>query len=623
MMRSIKSRGGLTRGRGITETVRLQWIYSMHKCAGVHDAMTTITSLKHRTSDQHVELGISRSKRDFKDLCSIQEWFDQHDPFDINEPRLRSLSSGLTATDGDGINCDKTEQIGARIQKQLDNVAVTEGSIKRSEQVQSLDHLLPGLKVDKKQVHINPTILFSRLIAIIQREEDIAPNFEYELTVIPTSLFKDNTMRKTAKSQLAKALTNNVQPHQQNVQATYVIDGGALIHKIKWPKKATYKGIAHQYVSYVRAKYGASCIVFDGYEQGPSIKDHEHQQRVGRTCADIQLNECMEAHNNQYIFLSNVKNKVQFISLLSHYLKASDQMVHNSTGDADTMIVSCALQFATQGRDVIVVADDTDILVLLIYHWNSDMADVYLQSNVKKSQNKIWKIRDLVTKVGGVVKAHLLFIHAWSGCDTTSATFGQGKTLLLKKIKECNELQQISYVMSKDDVTAEQIGKAGIQVFAIMYGGKQGYTLNTLRYVKFMEMVSSGNITALDPQKLPPTERAAYYHSLRVHLQVIIWKKLTGNDLDPKQWGWKLDGTVLIPIMTDFNAAPESLLKFVRCKCKLSSKNPCGTNMCSCRKNGLKCVTACEDCRGEGCKNAEEIIDEEDNFNAEEESFDL
>ena len=33
MMRSIKSRGGLTRGRGITESVGLQWIYSMHKCA--------------------------------------------------------------------------------------------------------------------------------------------------------------------------------------------------------------------------------------------------------------------------------------------------------------------------------------------------------------------------------------------------------------------------------------------------------------------------------------------------------------------------------------------------------------------------------------------------------------
>ena len=82
-----------------------------------------------------------------------------------------------------------------------------------------------------------------------------------------------------------------------------------------------------------------------------------------------------------------------------------------------------------------------------------------------------------------------------------------------------------------------------------------------------MEMVSTGNI---DPQKLPPTERVARYHSLRVHLQVTIWEKLTIDEFDPKQWGWRLNGNTLSPIMTDINVAPENLLKFVRCKCKLS-----------------------------------------------------
>ena len=87
------------------------------------------------------------------------------------------------------------------------------------------------------------------------------------------------------------------------------------------------------------------------------------------------------------------------------------------------------------------------------------------------------------------------------------------------------------------------------------------------------------------------------------------------NALDPLQWGWRLDGTVFTSVMTDLAAAPESLLKFVRCKCKLSSKNPCGTNLCSCRKNGLKCVTACGDCRGETCKNSDEIsLHEEENL---------
>ncbi len=82
--------------------------------------------------------------------------------------------------------------------------------------------------------------------------------------------------------------------------------------------------------------------------------------------------------------------------------------------------------------------------------------------------------------------------------------------------------------------------------------------------------------------------------------------------MDPKHWGWRLDGGVFAPLMTDLPAAPESLLKFVRCQCKLSSKRPCATNVCTCRKNGLKYVTSCGGCRGEGCTNAEEVLFDED-----------
>ena len=59
-------------------------------------------------------------------------------------------------------------------------------------------------------------------------------------------------------------------------------------------------------------------------------------------------------------------------------------------------------------------------------------------------------------------------------------------------------------------------------------------------------------------------------------------------------------------VMTDVEPAPESLLKYVRCKCRLSTRKPCGNNTCSCRKHGLKCVTACGDCMGESFRNAED-----------------
>lgn len=64
----------------------------MNKCACIHDAMTTATGLKHWTSEQHIEIGKSRSKRDYEDLLKIEQWFDQYDPFNPSQTELFSLS---------------------------------------------------------------------------------------------------------------------------------------------------------------------------------------------------------------------------------------------------------------------------------------------------------------------------------------------------------------------------------------------------------------------------------------------------------------------------------------------------------------------------------------------------
>ena len=59
LMRSLKTRGGLTRRRGMTENVILTWVHTMHTCAQAHNAMTQLTGNHHKTSNQHAELGAS------------------------------------------------------------------------------------------------------------------------------------------------------------------------------------------------------------------------------------------------------------------------------------------------------------------------------------------------------------------------------------------------------------------------------------------------------------------------------------------------------------------------------------------------------------------------------------
>ena len=81
--------------------------------------MISRTGKHHSTSHQHVEFGTARREHDVKDMNKILDWFHTHDPFDRTRPQLRSLASGLAASDR--INCDETELFEYEIQKGLDN----------------------------------------------------------------------------------------------------------------------------------------------------------------------------------------------------------------------------------------------------------------------------------------------------------------------------------------------------------------------------------------------------------------------------------------------------------------------------------------------------------------------
>ena len=58
-MRSIKTSGGLTRGRGMMESTRHQWVLTAHDFAGIHDKMTAFTNVTSVSSEQHVDVSES------------------------------------------------------------------------------------------------------------------------------------------------------------------------------------------------------------------------------------------------------------------------------------------------------------------------------------------------------------------------------------------------------------------------------------------------------------------------------------------------------------------------------------------------------------------------------------
>ena len=100
-----------------------------------------------------------------------------------------------------------------------------------------------------------------------------------------------------------------------------------------------------------------------------------------------------------------------------------------------------------------------------------------------------------------------------------------------------------------------------------------------------------------------------------VYFQFHEWNTLTESALEPKDWGCRLEGASLGPVMIDQEPFPDELLKVIRCDCQKTSKNLCSWKQCSCRSSGIKCVAACGDYWGTECQNcgAVELFEEEEN----------
>ena len=164
MMRSIKSSGGLTRGRGFSETTRNQWVLTAHQSAAINESMSQLTKAQHSSSDQHIDISDARVSRDASDFKKVTEWLCHHNPFDREEKRLRSLANGKVVDDK--LTCELPENVGQTIHRKIDNQSMCDVKIRRKESIVCMDSEQNKVNVEKSPVSMNPTVLFTRLSAL-------------------------------------------------------------------------------------------------------------------------------------------------------------------------------------------------------------------------------------------------------------------------------------------------------------------------------------------------------------------------------------------------------------------------------------------------------------------------
>ena len=159
-------------------------------------------------------------------------------------------------------------------------------------------------------INIDPQLLFQRLVTAGTRNDNLAEVFEYELCSFPPALFENRT---TPRASLADALWKLMPPDIPNPSGDvqYILDGGALLHRIAWNRGSTYYDICQAYVKYVTSHYGRAVVVFDGYHEGPSTKEATHRRRSLKhtVTATVHVSGSMVFQGIRDDFLSNAVNK--------------------------------------------------------------------------------------------------------------------------------------------------------------------------------------------------------------------------------------------------------------------------------------------------------------------------
>ena len=112
LMKNLKSRGGITRGRGVTDMQQAVWGMSAPVIAEINGAMQELTNTNFVTSEQHKENYNSRKKRDAEDAEKMYQFLKERSPFNL-PCNLRNIVSGVSASAG--VNVDRAKEIGEAI----------------------------------------------------------------------------------------------------------------------------------------------------------------------------------------------------------------------------------------------------------------------------------------------------------------------------------------------------------------------------------------------------------------------------------------------------------------------------------------------------------------------------
>ena len=511
----------------------------------------------------HKEAGKTRILRDELLVQSVMEIIRKvGNPFEPST-ELISLHTGVVAPKEVEDDLLKAKDIGTRCKEEFLKSRLLEKTVPfntamKKCNLKTFDFVTQSLKtkLDGQVLEIKSDLeVMARLIAIAEnRKVDLREVFRYELGPLPRALAKkDGTLTTSAKSEIVKVIDGYIKPLEgAPMEACWVVDGMAVLHSITEVPK-TYADLAMKVLKCITKHTSDNCrvdFVTDTYPDN-SIKSSTHHQRKKDGEYEVRIKSKFQTIPKDFNrFLANEKNKTSLVEFLAEewvgdeygavignrqiFVSVGNKCLKIMAGmrsssvvqelcstqeEADTKLLLHASHAAQNGYEYVVIkASDTDVLLLALHHQANIQATLIIERGSGDTLKYI-DIHATADKLGQRVCKALLGLHSFTGCDTTSAFYGQGKKSQLKNLmKNPPDIQDTMEQLGNNFNPTESLLTSCEKYVCAMYGKPNIESVDELRYIMYCE---KPNLIHM----LPPTSDSLKQHIMRANYQTAIWKQ--------------------------------------------------------------------------------------------------
>ena len=243
-------------------------------------------------------------------------------------------------------------------------------------------------------------------------------------------------------------------------------------------------------------------------------------------------------------------------------------------------------------KNIIVKTVDSDVVIICCSYFHEIVGLQTLWIAFGKGKDlKYIPVHDIAKAFGAEKSKGLLFFHAFTGCDSNSSFYDQGKKKPWAVWKENSEFTTIFNQLSStpEQITDDVLSVVEKFVVKIYCSQLTCTTVNSARLEMFKYL-------AKDFPQIPPTKDALLQHLKRGAFTAgHVWGQALVKEPQippPSEWGYKREGeSSWMPLWTTRETISKSHLQI--CRCKKQCKPPC---LCATKK--VICTSLCF-CRGE------------------------